>query len=52
MNSAAIEKYRKEGTTSRKHRTFPRNGRTGRVEAYGKERAIRENVRSVENRAR
>lgn len=52
MNSAAIEKYSKEGTTSRKHGTFPRNRRTGRVEAYGKERPIRENIRSVKNRAR
>lgn len=52
VNSAAIEKYSKEETTSRKHRTFPRNRRAGRVEAYGKERPIRENIRSVENRAR
>lgn len=52
VNSAAIEKYSKEETTSRKHRTFPRNRRAGRVEAYGKERPIGENIRSVENRAR
>lgn len=29
----SVEKYGEEGTAGRKHGTFPRNGRTGRVEA-------------------
>lgn len=46
----SVEKYGEEGTAGRKHGTFPRNGRTGRVEADERARRPREKLSERERR--